>query len=179
MSARIRLLWLLEVVPFVALPLLTIAQTQPQPWYSSHALFHIVYLPIIGAAVLVALGLALYQEAPQSIRRLAWATVALQLAGLIGHFGELVAVGRSGGLDAGEEIYELPGHEVFAALTVPALAISILVLLVMTGIALRERGQVTGGGPEKSKAADDSLARLTSPESRSKVDQAKSFEEGR
>ena len=139
MTARIRLLWLLEVVPFVVLPLLTIAQIQPEPWYSSHAFFHIVYLPIIATTVLVAAGLARLPEAPRSIRWLARTTVVLQAVAAIGHLGELTAVARYGGFGAGEEIYERPGHEVFANLAVPSLALSILVLLVMTGIALRER----------------------------------------
>jgi hypothetical protein len=131
LNQLIILLWATTVLPFATLPWVTIARAQPQPWYSSHALFHVVYLPIIAVAIWAAWRIAV--TAPQRVMRvLAWLIVAAQTAGFIGHAGELISVTRNGGWDAGEEIFDEAVHALSANLTVPALLIGIVLVVVLT-----------------------------------------------
>lgn len=135
MNRWIAVLWCTTVLPFATLPWVTIARSQPQPWYSSHALFHVVYLPIIAVAIYAAVRLAT-SASVRPIRWLAWLLVVAQAAGLAGHTGELISVFRHGGLDAGEEIFDESLHAVSAALTVPGLLAGIALVVMLTLFAV-------------------------------------------
>jgi hypothetical protein len=126
-------LWCSTVLPFATLPWFTIARSQPQPWYFSHALFHIVYMPIVIVAIVAAAWLA--ANAPQRIVRILAALLAIaQAAAFGGHLGELISVTQHGGWDAGEDIFDETLHSFSSNVTVPALLAGIALVVVITGI---------------------------------------------
>jgi hypothetical protein len=130
-------LWCTTVLPFATLPWLTIAREQPQPWYSSHALFHVVYMPIIAVAILAA-GMIALETSSRLIKWLAWLLIVAESAAFLGHLGELISVSRHGGIDAGEDVFDETLHSLSASLTVPALIVGIALVLVMTVVAVMQ-----------------------------------------
>jgi hypothetical protein len=144
MSRWIMVLWCTTVLPFATLPWVTIVREQPERWYSSHAIFHIVYLPIIAIAIVAAAQLR-REGMPGAVRLLAWLLVAAEAIGFAGHAGELVAVAQHGWFDAGEDVFDKMLQEVSAAMTVPALPAGIVIVVAITvaaGLhARRERAQ--------------------------------------
>lgn len=135
------------VVPFAILPWITIAREQPQPWYFSHALFHIVYLPIIAVAAFA--GFQLARTAAQGgVRVLAYLLVAAQTAAFAGHAGELVSVTRNGGFDAGEEIFEEWLHSLSETFALPGLLAGLaLVVAITVVLAVDRRRQGAAAAP--------------------------------
>lgn len=127
------LAWLTVVLPFASLPWLTIAHDQDEvdAWWQSHLFFHIAYLPFVRAAVYVTRALA--GAAPsRALRRLAAFVACLQVLAVVGHAGELLAVVRHGGLDAGEAIYQETAHEMFGVATPMMLLLSVALIVAIT-----------------------------------------------
>src|SRR3712207_3448699 len=103
-SRPIPRLWLLVVLPLAVLPVVFISGlVLPTSFLAAHALFHLVYIPVIVAAALTAL--AYSRQAPTALTRtLARAVVASQVVGLFGHTGELVTVFQIGRASCRERV---------------------------------------------------------------------------
>jgi hypothetical protein len=128
---RILLLWLFTFVPFATLPWFTIAQPQPQPWYSSHLFFHIAYMPL--TVMVIALAVRVAREAERRVLGvLAWIVAASSAIALVGHAAELAATVRDGGLASGEAIWDDTFHVWAANITLPGLAVSYASIVALT-----------------------------------------------
>lgn len=140
MSRPIPRLWLLVVLPLVVLPVVFISGlVLPTSFLASHALFHVVYIPVIVAAALTAL--AYSRQAPTALtRNLARAVVAFQLVGLFGHTGELVTVFLHGGLHAPESLFDEYWHSFFARFAPTGLLAGALAVVALT-VAVAARGR--------------------------------------
>lgn len=134
MNRLIAILWCTTFVPFAVLPWGTIAQPQPQPWYLSHLLFHIVYGPFVAVAIWA--GWRLWNVGrPQAVRMIAGLVVVVQAVALAGHLGEAVSVVRNGGFDSGEDIFDERLHSIAANATVPALMAGMLLVIALTVVS--------------------------------------------
>ncbi|QLQ10423.1 MAG: hypothetical protein HZY75_08500 [Nocardioidaceae bacterium] len=134
MLRRLLPVWLTTWLPFWTLPWVTLAQNQ------FHFGFHVVYIPIVIASIYFVL--RFIREAPtKSQRIIARVLLALQSLALLGHLGELLAVGwvlvnEGYAASDGDALFEDNAFHVASAnLTVPALGLGMLTLLVLTIIA--------------------------------------------
>lgn len=104
-----------------------------------HGIYHLVYVAIIGVAATV---LWQWREAStlRSVRGVIAAVLVLQALAVVGHIGESISTLLDGSYEedgtavAGNENV----HSFFANITVPTLAASILLLIVLTGIHLKQ-----------------------------------------
>ncbi len=150
LSRPILRLWSLVVVPLVVLPVVFISGlVLPASFLASHALFHIVYIPVIVLAILA--GLAYSRQAPTALtRNLARAVVAFQLVGLFGHTGELVTVFLHGGFGAPESLFDEAWHAFFADFAPTGLAagaLTVIALTVAAAVQGRSRSATAAEGP--------------------------------
>lgn len=130
------LAWLTVFVPFV----ITVINGGPTGGLLPHGIYHLVYVAIIGAAATV---LWQWRDASphRGTRGVIAAVLVLQALAVVGHVGEAISAVMDGSYDedgtviAGDEGV----HTFFANITVPALAASILLLFVLTGVLLRQR----------------------------------------
>ena len=122
-------------LPLLVLPVVFISDVVlPHTFLASHALFHLVYIPVIVVAVRTCFGYA--REAPSALtRNLARTVGVFQLVGLFGRVGELVTVFLSGGFGAPADLFEDSWHRFFANFAPTGLAASVLALIALTVVA--------------------------------------------
>ena len=149
-------LWLLVFVPFAILPFVFISGVVvPQTALWGHAVFHIIYLPIIVAA-----WWALWRfvrETPNlALRAIAALMLLCQSSFAFGHAGELVTVVQAGFFSAPESIFNQNPHMFFASFAVLGILASEVLLIVLTITAviqrLRRRSARWAGGPASTSA---------------------------
>lgn len=141
MSRPILRLWLLAVVPLLVLPTVFIAGVVlPSTFLASHALFHIVYIPVIVLAIRTLLAYA--KEAPTGLlRNLARTAAVFQAVGLFGHVGELTTVFLNGGFNAPESLFEDSWHTFFASFAPTGLLASALTVIVLSIVVAVRRAR--------------------------------------
>lgn len=128
--------WLTVLVPFVV----TVAVGGPtSDQLMPHGTYHLVYAVIVAGAIAV-LWRWRTTSTSAAVRKLTFVMVALQGLAIIGHLGEWASTLSDGHyvedttVVAGDEGL----HTLFAAVTVPALVLSILTLLALSVVAVRQ-----------------------------------------
>jgi hypothetical protein len=150
MLRRIVRLWLLILVPFVILVVMFPAGiVVPHTARWGHAMFHIIYLPIL-AAGWWALWRFVREPSNLALRVIAALMLFSQTSGIFGHAGELVSVVQRGFLSAPESLFSENPHMFFANFALVGIISSELLLIVLTVTAavqrfLRRSPRVTGG----------------------------------
>jgi hypothetical protein len=129
------LVWLAVAVPFVV----TVLAGGPAGGLLPHGTYHLLYAAIVGAAVYVLLKWRSLST-KTSARLLMLVIAVLQGLAIVGHLGEWASTlfddryeEAGTGLVKGDEAL----HTAFASVTVPALALSILLLIATTLVAAR------------------------------------------
>ena len=143
-------LWLLVFVPFVVLPFLFLSGiVVPHTALWGHAVFHLIYLPIVAAAWW-ALWRFVSEPSHLALRVIAALMLLCQTSFLFGHAGELVSVVQRGFFSAPYSIFSENPHVFFATFGVAGIMASELLLIVLTVTAviqrlLRRSPRVTAG----------------------------------
>lgn len=142
-------LWLLIFVPFAILPFTFISGiVVPASALWGHAVFHLIYLPILVVGWW-ALWRFIREPANLALRVIAVLMLLCQTSGLFGHAGELVTVVQSGFFSAPYSLFSENSHRFFAHFALGGIAVSELLLIVLTVTAavqrfLRRPPSVTG-----------------------------------
>ena len=126
MGRRLVLLWALIPLPFWV----TVTTGGPGGLLR-HAVFHPVYVMLLIGAILLLLRLRSAADT-RVVRGFALAVVFAQGAAIAGMVGEEIAVLQHGGLSASREVFRDPLHMVSAAVTIPGLLLSQILLIVVT-----------------------------------------------
>ncbi len=143
-------LWLLVFVPFVVLPFLFLSGiVVPHTALWGHAVFHLIYLPIVAAAWW-ALWRFVSEPSHLALRVIAALMLLCQTSFLFGHAGELVSVVQRGFFSAPYSIFSENPHVFFATFAVAGIMASELLLIVLTVTAvvqglLRRSPRATAG----------------------------------
>jgi hypothetical protein len=143
-------LWLLIFVPFAILPFVFLTPiVLPRSALWSHAVFHLVYLPIL-AAGWWALWQFVREPSNLALRVIAALMLLCQTSALFGHAGELVTVVQRGFFSAPESLFSENPHMFFAKFALFPIMASELLLIALTVTAavqrlLRRQPRVTGG----------------------------------
>ena len=143
-------LWLLVFVPFVVLPFLFLSGiVVPHTALWGHAVFHLIYLPIVAAAWW-AVWRFVSEPSHLALRVIAALMLLCQTSFLFGHAGELVSVVQRGFFSAPYSILSENPHVFFATFGVAGIMASELLLIVLTVTAvvqrlLRRSPRVTAG----------------------------------
>jgi hypothetical protein len=150
MFRRIVRLWLLIFVPFAILPFTFLSGiVVPHTALWGHAVFHIIYLPILVAGWW-ALWRFVREPSNLALRVIAALMLLCQTSGLFGHSGELVAMIQRGFFSAPISIFSENPHRFFASFALRGILASELLLIALTVTAavqrfLRRSPMVTGG----------------------------------
>lgn len=148
-------LWLVIFVPFAVLVFVFLSPfVLPQTALWGHAVFHIIYLPILVAA-LWTLWRFVRETSNLALRAIAALMLLGQSSGAFGHAGELVAVVQAGFFSAPESIFNQNPHMFFAKFAILGIISSELLLIVLTITAaiqrlLRRSTRLAVGPPSKS-----------------------------
>ena len=143
-------LWLLIFVPFAILPFAFIAgMVVPHTALWGHAVFHLIYLPILAAGWWALWGFV-REPSNLALRVIAALMLLCQTSGLFGHAGELVSVVQRGFLSAPSSLFSENPHMFFATFAVFGIFSSELLLIALTVTAavqrfLRRSPRVEGG----------------------------------
>lgn len=143
-------LWLLMFLPFAVLPFSFLSGiVVPYTALWGHAVFHLLYLPILGAGWW-ALWHFVREPSNPALRVIVALMLLCQTSALFGHAGELVAVVQRGFLSAPYSIFSENPHMFFANFALLGIMASELLLIVLTVTAgvqrlLRRSPKVTGG----------------------------------
>lgn len=139
MLRPIVLLWLLILVPFVTLVITFPAGiVVPHTARWGHAMFHIIYLPIL-AAGWWALWHFVRRPSNLALRVIAALMLLSQTSALLGHGGELVSVMQRGFLSAPESLFSENPHMFFANFALFGIGSSELLLVGLTVTAAVQR----------------------------------------
>ena len=150
MFRRIVRLWLLIFVPFAILPFTFLSGiVVPHSALWGHAVFHIIYLPILVAGWW-ALWRFVREPSNLPLRVIVALMLLCQTSALIGHAGELVSVVQRGFFSAPYSIFSENPHMFFAKFALGGIMASELLLIALTVTAavqrfLRRSPRVTGG----------------------------------
>jgi hypothetical protein len=132
-------LWLLIFVPFAILPFVFLSPiVLPRSALWSHAVFHLIYLPIL-AAGWWALWYFVRESSNLALRVIAALMLLCQTSGLFGHAGELVSVVQRGFFSAPYSIFSENPHMFFAKFALGGILASELLLVVLTVTAAVQR----------------------------------------
>jgi hypothetical protein len=132
-------LWLLIFVPFAILPFTFLSGiVVPYTALWGHAVFHLIYLPILGAGWW-ALLFFVRESSNRALRVIAAVMLLCQTSGLFGHAGELVSVVQRGFFTAPYSIFSENPHMFFAHFAVLGIMASELLLIVLTVTAVVQR----------------------------------------
>jgi len=143
-------LWLLIFVPFAILPFVFLTPiVLPRSALWSHAVFHLIYLPILVVGWWV-LWRFVREPSNLALRAIAALMLLCQSSGLFGHAGELVSVVQRGFFSAPYSIFSENPHMFFAKFALGGILASQVLLIVLTVTAavqrlLRRSPGVTGG----------------------------------
>ena len=143
-------LWLLIFVPFAILPFVFLTPiVLPRSALWSHAVFHLIYLPILVVGWWV-LWRFVREPSNLALRAIAALMLLCQSSGLFGHAGELVSVVQRGFFSAPYSIFSENPHMFFAKFALGGILASQVLLIVLTVTAavqrlLRRPPSITGG----------------------------------
>jgi len=143
-------LWLLIFVPFAILPFVFLTPiVLPRSVLWSHAMFHLIYLPILVVGWWV-LWRFVREPSNLALRAIAAVMLLCETSGLFGHAGELVTVIQRGFFSAPYAIFSENPHMFFAKFALGGILASEVLLIVLTVTAvvqrlLRRSPRVTGG----------------------------------
>src|SRR5690348_7382826 len=132
-------LWLLIFVPFAILPFVFLTPiVLPRSALWSHAVFHLIYLPILVAGWW-ALWRFVREPSNPALRVIAALMLLCQTSGLFGHAGELVSVVQRGFFSAPYSIFSENPHMFFAKFALGGILASEVLLIVLTVTAAVQR----------------------------------------
>ena len=149
-------LWLLIFVPFAVLPLTFLSGlVVPYTALWGHAMFHLIYLPILGAGWW-ALWRFVRKPSNLALRVIVAVMLVCQTSALFGHAGELVSVVQRGFFSAPYSLFSENPHMLFANFAVAGIMASELLLIVLTVTAgiqrLLRRSPIDTGGQASASA---------------------------
>ena len=132
-------LWLLIFVPFAVLTLTFLSGlVVPYTALWGHAVFHLIYLPILAAGWWV-LWLFVREPSNLALRVIVALMLICQTSALFGHAGELVTVVQRGFFSAPYSLFSENPHMFFAHFALGGIVASELLLIVLTVTAAVQR----------------------------------------
>ena len=149
-------LWLLIFVPFAILPFVFLSGiVVPHTALWGHAVFHVIYLPILAAGWWALWGFV-REPSNLALRVIAALMLLCETSAIFGHAGELVTVVQRGFLSAPVSLFSENPHMFFAKFALFPIIASELLLIALTVTAavqrLLGRSRRVRGGQASSSA---------------------------